>query len=146
MPELPVPSSESPAFDRFMSLYGAAFDAYDLETIMEYYNTPCFIYKDGSAIFLPDASHKRDYFQDLLRRLRAAEVHHSDMPSLAVTMLGASSAVVTVRWVSKKEDGSVVWDFFDSYYLARFGEEWKFLGDSVHEGEYSKSTSRSLQP
>ena len=135
----PLESSDS--FHDLMTTYGAAFDSYDLDTIMRQYHTPCFIYKDGTVIFLPDEGHKRAYFQDLLGKLDAAGVHHTDIPDLTVTPLGSSSAVVTVHWVSKRDDGSVVWDFLDSYYLARVNDGWKFLGDTVHEGEYSKVTS-----
>jgi hypothetical protein len=132
-----------PDFQKLMSEYGGAFDAYDLESILDHYSSPCFILKDGKVNFLAETISKRAYFTDLLGSLRAAEIHHSEMPSLTVNPLGGSAAVVTVRWVSKKEDGSVVWDFLDSYFVVRVGSEWKFLGDAVHESDYARATSQS---
>ena len=144
--ESPIPSITEHAqgtqsFHRLMTSYGAVFDAYNLDAIMRQYHTPCFVYKDGNALFFTDEAHKRTYFEDLLARLRTAGVHHSDIADLNATPLGPSSAFVTVHWISRKEDQSVVYDFLDSYILARIGDRWKFLGDAVHEGEYSKATS-----
>jgi hypothetical protein len=144
MAGLPEQAQGNTSFHDLMARYGVAFDTYDLDVIMQHYHTPCFIYKDGNAIFLLDEAHKRDYFGDLLARLREAGVHHSDIPDIpdiTVTPIGANSAIVTVHWVSKRVDGSVVWEFLDSYYLARVGDRWRFLGDTVHEGDYSKATS-----
>lgn len=141
MPSIVEHAQGTQSFHSLITSYGAAFDAYDLDAIMSQYHTPCFVYKDRKPLFLPDEAHKRDYFEDLLARLRAAGVHHTDIADLTTTPLGPTSAIVTVHWVSKKEDESVVYDFLDSYFLALIGDDWKFLGDTVHEGEYSKATS-----
>src|SRR3972149_4921829 len=59
-------------FRDFMLRYAAAWDAYDLEAILDAYHTPCAIYKDGVQIANPDEATKRRYFGDLLERDRSA--------------------------------------------------------------------------
>jgi hypothetical protein len=42
------------------------------------------------------------------------------------------AAMVTVRWVCHRPNGSIIWDFHDSYLLAFERGQWSILGDVVH--------------
>jgi len=116
-----------------MLRYAAAWDAYDLEAILDAYHTPCAIYKDGVQIANPDEATKRRYFGDLLERYRGAGVVGSEMSGFSVHDLGHNSALITVRWTSRRADRSVASDYLDSYHLGRIGEAWKILDDTVHD-------------
>jgi hypothetical protein len=41
--------------------------------------------------------------------------------------------MVTVRWHCRRPDGSMLWDFLDSYLLAAEQGRWRILGDVVHD-------------
>src|SRR3990172_10818646 len=71
-------------FRDFMLRYAAAWDAYDLEAILDAYHTPCAIYKDGVQIANPDEATKRRYFGDLLDRYRGSGVVGSGMSRFSV--------------------------------------------------------------
>lgn len=120
-------------FRDFMLRYAAAWDAYDLEAILDAYHTPCAIYKDGVQIANPDEVTKRRYFGDLLDRYRGSGVVGSEMSGFSVHDLGHNSALVTVRWTSRRADRSVASDYLDSYHFGRIGEAWKILDDTVHD-------------
>jgi hypothetical protein len=49
-----------------------------------------------------------------------------------VCPLGRDAAMITVHWIGRWPDQSVLWDFRDSYLLADDDGRWKILGDVVH--------------
>ena len=61
-------------FRDFIREYGRAWDNYDLQTILEYYHTPCFIFKAGKVFDNASEEAKRRYFQDLLEDYRQQHV------------------------------------------------------------------------
>jgi hypothetical protein len=120
-------------FEKFIKEYGRAWDNYDLQTILRFYYTPCFIFKSGTVFANVTEEIKLRYFRDLLEAYRQqgyaiAEVLHSE-----VKLLGQDSALVTVEWVCKRADGTVAFDFWDSYHLIHINSEWKILGDTVYD-------------
>jgi hypothetical protein len=46
--------------------------------------------------------------------------------------MGRDAAMVTVRWVCRRLDGSTIWEFLDSHLLAPDQGQWRILGDVVH--------------
>jgi len=125
--------SEDEAFRELMLRYAAAWDAGDLETILSLYHTPCAIYMDGAQTVLADEAAKRRHFSGLLERFKAAELVGPEMAEFEVHDLGHNSALVTVRWVSRRGDASISSDYLDSYHFGRVGEAWKILDDTVHD-------------
>jgi hypothetical protein len=120
-------------FEKFIKEYGRAWDNYDLQTILRFYYTPCFIFKSGTVFANVTEEIKELYFRDLLEAYRQqgyaiAEVLHSEVKSL-----GQDSTLVTVEWVCKRADATVAFDFWDSYHLIHINSEWKILGDTVYD-------------
>jgi hypothetical protein len=126
------PSSDE-FFRNFITKYGEAWDEYDLETILDYYHLPSFVFKEGHvfANTTPDAKHR--YFKDLVGTYEQERIVHADIPHFAEKSLGENSALVTVEWVCKRADGSAGFDFWDPYLLIRVEGQWKILGDTVHD-------------
>ena len=120
-------------FRDFIKIYGRAFDNYDLQSILDYYYTPCFIFKAGKVYANVTEEAKQRYFQDLLKDYRRQQVTQAEIPHFEVKILGDNSALVTVEWVCRRADGSVVFDFWDSYFLIHIDGRWRILGDTVHD-------------
>jgi hypothetical protein len=40
--------------------------------------------------------------------------------------------LITVRWIARRPDQSLLWDFLDSYLVAIEDGSWRILGDVVH--------------
>jgi hypothetical protein len=119
-------------FEKFIKEYGQAWDNYDLQTILRFYYTPCFIFKSGTVFANVTEEIKLRYFRDLLEAYRQQGYAKAEIPHSEVKSLGRDSALVTVEWVCKRDDGTVAFDFWDSYHLIHINSEWKILGDTVY--------------
>ena len=56
-----------------------------------------------------------------------------ELDEVDLRRLGRDGALVTVGWTCRRHDGSVIWEFPDSYLLAAEGGHWWIVGDVVHE-------------
>ena len=63
-----MPSNEF--FVNLLKRYGQAFDEYDLQTILDFYHTPCFIYKSKTLFTNLTEEVKTRYFTELLESYR----------------------------------------------------------------------------
>lgn len=128
--------SEMPSNEFFFNLirrYGQAWDEYDLQTILDFYHTPCFIYKSKTLFANLTQEIKVRYFKDLLEDYRHAAYAKAETPHIEAQMLGEDSALVTVEWLCKRSDDTVAFDFWDTYHFIWINDEWKILGDTVYD-------------
>jgi len=116
-----------------MDRYCAAWNREDLDAINDSYHLPCFIYKYGALHALLDAQTKRSYFKGFIEVNRDAGPAKWEFLTFSLTDLGANSVLATSRWVFRRPDGSVVWDFVDSHQSCRFDGRWKFLVRTLHD-------------
>jgi hypothetical protein len=79
-----------------------------------------------------DRAAKHRYFAELLAGNRRQGPHTWSIADLDPLPLGRDAAMVTVRWVCRRPDGSTIWEFLDSYLLAPEQGGWRILGDVVH--------------
>lgn len=117
----------------FITRYGYAFDNYDLQTILNYYHTPCFIFKSGTLFANLTEDTKLKYFQDLLKSYRQEGFSNAEIPNFEVKRMGRESVLITVEWLCKRNDGTIAFDFWDSYHLILINGNWKILGDTVYD-------------
>jgi catechol 2,3-dioxygenase-like lactoylglutathione lyase family enzyme len=117
----------------FMDAYTRAWNARDLDAIVAAYATPCFVVKGGQVLRHEDEAAKARYFGDLLAGDRREGPHTWSIGHLERRPLGSDAAVVTVRWRSRRPDGTTVWEFLDSHLLASEQGRWRILGDVVHD-------------
>ena len=127
-----MPSNE--LFVNLIKRYGQAFDEYDLQTILDFYHTPCYIYKSKTLFANQTEEVKVRYFTELLESYRQQAYARAETPHIDVQMLGTDSALITVEWLCKRADDTVVFDFWDTYHFIRIDGAWKILGDTVYDG------------
>jgi hypothetical protein len=120
-------------FRAYMDAYCDAWNREDLEAILDTYHLPCFIYKRGTLYALLDERSKRDYIAGFVELNRQEGPATWEMPTFSLIELGHSSALATARWIFRRPDGSVVWDFVDSHHFCRFDGRWKFLDRTLHD-------------
>jgi ketosteroid isomerase-like protein len=116
----------------FIASYAEAWNSRDLDRIVGAYATPCFVVKGGQVLRHRDEPAKRRYFGELLAGNQREGPHTWSVSDLDPRPLGRDAAMVTVRWVCHRPDGSVLWEFLDSYLLAADEGHWHILGDVVH--------------
>jgi hypothetical protein len=129
-------SSDAPGeafFRAYMDAYCDAWNREDLDAIIDSYHLPCFIYKPGALYALLDAESKRKYFAGFVEVNRNEGPARWEMPTFSLIELGRSSALVTARWIFRRPDGTVVWDFVDSHHFCRLDGRWKFLDRTLHD-------------
>jgi hypothetical protein len=63
----------------------------------------------------------------LLGQYRNAGIDHSDIHDMQLLPLGEHSTDVTVRWVSRGSDDTVIWDYRDSYWWIWSEGQWKII-------------------
>lgn len=120
-------------FRAYMGTYCEAWNREDLDAIVETYHLPCFIYRSGTLHALLDAESKRNYFGGWIEVNRNEGPATWEMLTFSLTGLGRNSALVTARWVFRRPDGSLIWDFVDSHHFCRFDGRWKFLDRTLHD-------------
>jgi hypothetical protein len=117
----------------FMDGYCDAWNREDFDAIIDSYHVPCFIYKYGTLYPLLDAESKRKYFSGFIEVNRNEGPATWEILTYSLIELGANSALATARWVFRRPDGSVIWDFVDSHHFCRFDGSWRFLDRTLHD-------------
>lgn len=88
--------------------------------------------KAGQVLRHNDDAAKRRYFAELLASNNQEGPHTWSIGDLKLQRLGSDATLVTVRWIARRPDQSLLWDFLDSYLLALEDGQWRILGDVVH--------------
>jgi hypothetical protein len=60
-------------------------------------------------------------------------MHTWSVGSLEMYPLGRDAALITVRWLARRPDQSILWDFLDSYMVGIEEDRWRILGDVVQK-------------
>jgi len=120
-------------FIDFMQAYKDAWNHFDVDGIIAFYHMPCFIFKNGQVYSNPTEKSRQKYFTDLLADYRIQGYAKAEIPNMEVKKLGRNSSLVSVNWLCKKEDGTVVFDFWDSYQVVLMDGKWAILNDTVHD-------------
>lgn len=108
------------------------FNRLDGPAAAEFYSAPSFVIKNGELIrFGPDE--KVAYFSALMESNGAEGEHTWEIADFKVVTPASNGALVTVRWVGRRPDSSVIWDFSDTYVLGSSEDGWLILGDIVHD-------------
>jgi hypothetical protein len=116
----------------FIDEYTAAWNTADLAAIVEAYATPCFVVKGGRVFRHRDQAANRRYFSELLASNQQEGQHTWSVGNLQMYPPGGDAVLITVRWLARRTDRSIVWDFLDSYLVAIDDGRWRILGDVVH--------------
>jgi len=123
---------EQPELRSFFDGYMDCFDRLDGTAAAVYYSAPSFVVKDGGITrFGPNE--KSDYFSALMDSNTEVGEHVWEIAEFDVDLPAPNGAIATVRWIARRPDRSVIWDFEDTYVLGNDGAGWSILGDIVHD-------------
>ena len=115
-------------FDGYMECFGRL----DGSAAAAYYAAPAFVVKNGDVIRF-GSEEKVEYFSSLMEANASAGPHRWEFADFTVATPSINGAIVTVHWVARRSNDSVLWDFEDTYVLGNEGEGWFILGDIVHD-------------
>ena len=117
----------------FIAAYLAAWNEEDVDRIADSYATPSFVVKGGQVLRQLDEVAKQGYFANLIADNAREGPHTWEIGGLDERRLGKNAALITVRWVARRPDHTMIWDFLDSYLISARDGRWHILGDVVHE-------------
>lgn len=111
--------------------YRDCFNRLDGRGAAAHYTTPSFVVKAGSVVRI-DAQTKVGYFDSLVSGNASEGEHVWEIAGLDILQPAPNGAIVTVHWIARRPDRSILWDFLDSYIVADDGSGWLIQGDIVH--------------
>ena len=117
---------------RLFDDYMKCFDRLDGPGAAAHYSARSFVVKDRNVTRF-GSSEKQDYFAALMEADATEGDHKWQIAEFSVTRPAVNGAIVTVRWVARRPDDSIIWDFKDTYFLANTTHGWRILGDMVHD-------------
>jgi hypothetical protein len=126
-------ASRNLALRQFVDAYRDAWNHEDIDAILRAYHVPSFTFKDATLHVFPDAKSRREYVAEFVEENRREGPATWEIVTFATTGLGRNSALVTARWVFRRPDDFVVWDFVDSYHLCWFDGRWEILVRTLHD-------------
>ena len=119
--------------EAFLGDYTEAFLARDGERIAALYNVPCVTLRaDGSIHAFTSQEETRAFFQ------RLADTYHRDgcrgwrYANLEVTPLGERSMIATMDWEMRREDGSAIRRWRQSYNFVLADGGLRILASTFH--------------
>lgn len=117
----------------FLKDYIDAFNACDGVRIARAYNTPCVTVRaDGSIHSFQSENEIQSFFQ------RLADTYHRDgsrgwkYENLEVLPLGERSALATLEWEMRREDGSAIRRWKQSYNFVAVDGRLRILASTFH--------------
>jgi hypothetical protein len=125
---------DSSDLQRLFEGYMDCFNRGDGPCAAAYYSAPSFVVKDGEVTRF-ESGEKVAYFTALMEANATSGPHKWEMDSFEVALPAANGAFATVRWIARRLDGSVIWDFKDTYVVVDTRQGWRILGDIVHDAD-----------
>jgi ketosteroid isomerase-like protein len=119
--------------EAFMAAYLDAWNEGDIERICDAYHDRANIFQAG-AVQASDPTSRLAYLGGWVDMTRPdlAQGTRWECPTMSVEPLGTDATMVTVRWVFRRTDATVLQDYNDTYLLGRIGGRWVVVADLIH--------------
>ena len=120
--------------EAFVRAYLDAWNAADVDRVIDAWHVPSVIHTAGEVIAQPTGESRLGFLGSYVDSTRPALAAGATWtcPTLDVRSLGAGAAVATANWVFTLADGTVTEDYLDTYLLVRVGDRWFILADAIH--------------
>jgi hypothetical protein len=129
---MPEPSKTQ----HFLDAYRAAFEAFDVEAIVDLFSYPCQITSDAGEVTVTTVGSREAWVpqvERLVSAYREIGVRSAAFLELHVIELSARLAQVTVRWALADGKGRSIYDFEASYSLADHGNGMRITAITHNE-------------
>ena len=120
------------AIRRFFDSYKDCYDRLDATGAAAHHATPSFVVNRGDVVVI-EADSVASYFDSVFAENGAEGEHFWEIAEFDAVELASNGAIVTVRWIAKRPDGSPLWRSRASYMVADDGEGWLIWGNMVHQ-------------
>jgi hypothetical protein len=127
---------ESSKTQHFLDAYRAAFEAFDVEAIVDLFSYPCQITSDAGEVTVTTVGTREAWVpqvQRLVSAYREIGVRSAVFLELHVIELTSRLAQVTVRWALADAKDRPIYDFEASYSLADHGNGMRITAVTHNE-------------
>ena len=117
----------------FFDQYTDAFNSFDGKQIAALYYMPTVTMRgDGSIHCLQSREDLASFFQRVVDTYRKEGYSDGNLMNFEILAIGGLSALATMDWVMRRQDGSVIRKWRQSYNVARTPTGWKILVSTFH--------------
>lgn len=121
------------AVEAFLKDYAEAFNATDGARIAALYNVPCVTVRaDGSIHSFTSTDETRSFFQRLAETYQRDGCRGWKYENLEVVPLGGRSVLATMDWEMRREDGSAIRRWRQSYNFVVVDGRLRILASTFH--------------
>ncbi len=117
----------------FLQRYGDAFNRVAADEIAAMYHLPSLTVRgDGSIHVFAEVEEVREFMGTIAKTYFDEGNRASTFDELSVLPVGGQSAVASLRWTLKRDDGTPIREWRQTYNLIRSKDSWKFLLSTFH--------------
>jgi hypothetical protein len=117
----------------FFEQYTKAFDSIDGHRIAALYYIPTVTMRgDGSIHCLQSRAELSGFFQSVADTYARDGYRSGSFKNLQVVPIGGRSALATMDWELRREDGSIIREWRQSYNVVRVDSGWQILVSTFH--------------
>lgn len=117
----------------FLERYGDAFNRVAADEIAQMYHLPSMTVRgDGSVHVFTEVANIRDFMGTVAKTYYDEGNRASSFDELSVLPVGEQSAVASLRWTLRRDDGTPIREWRQSYNLVRSKGSWQFLLSTFH--------------
>ena len=119
--------------ERYFNEYARTFDSKDWLSFVEHYHEPALsIRGDGTHMLLTDRTIAKEFFESVASTWANEGYSYFTTRERQVHQLGSLCAVVTFVWEMRRQDGSLIRDWRQSYEVVRRGANWQVVLSTFH--------------
>jgi len=119
-------------FEDYFRSYALAFDAFDAERIASYFHCPCMMVNANAVASFDTREAILRNMEGILRHHEGEGYDHARVGEFRVDRQAENLVTASLRWRVYKSDGSILWDWINSYNLVDYGDGWKILVSTSH--------------
>jgi hypothetical protein len=113
--------------------YVEAFQKLEPRSAATYMNVPCVFIAPQGVRVMTSAAEVEAFFAGVMAQLKAADYSQSTIDDMRATRMSDHNALVSVRRIRYRSDGSELQRFGETYTLLKVGENWKIVSAMVHD-------------
>jgi len=125
-------SRTEPSIEAFLLDYASAFDAFDAERIAACFHCPCLMVDRAAVAPLETPEAILANTRAIFEQHRAIGYARAEVSELETTLQAGNLAIARVRWRVFREDGSLLWDWRNTYNLVAEAGTWRILVATTH--------------
>jgi hypothetical protein len=113
--------------------YVQSFQSLEARGLVPYCHLPCLFISDQGVRIMANAGELQAFLAQLMESLKARGFSRSEAADMRVSRMSENIALVSVRRIRYKTDGSELERLGETYTLRKIDKDWKISAAMVHD-------------